>query len=330
MRYFPIFVDLQGQRVLAVGGGEAILNKIRLLQRTDAAIEIVAERFDPALDGLVSHGAVAWVGRTFGPDQLDGVAAVFAAADDATNAGVAEAARQRNIPVNVVDRPELSSFIVPAIVDRDPLIVAIGTEGTGPVLAQGVRARIEAMLPYRIGELAEAAGRLRDRVAAAIASGAGRRAFWSRYFFGPVAEAYFAGDERGYERAVDSAISAAAAPRPGQVTFLAAPADPELLTLKAHRRLQQADVIVYDRGTDPRILDFARRDAGRVAVESADPDRLVREAGQGRHVVRLRSEASRLVASSARERAALAAAGIAVEVVGSAAPDVAEIARRAA
>jgi uroporphyrin-III C-methyltransferase / precorrin-2 dehydrogenase / sirohydrochlorin ferrochelatase len=170
-----------------VGGGEAILNKI-------ATIELVADTLDDTLDGLVSHGAVAWVGRRFEPAHLDGVVAVFAAADDITNEAVFAAARARNVPVNVVDKPDLSTFLTPAIVDRDPLIVAIGTEGTGPVLAQGVRARIEAMLPYRIGELSLAAGRLRDRVARAISPGPGRRAFWANYFFGPPADAFLADD----------------------------------------------------------------------------------------------------------------------------------------
>lgn len=330
MRYFPIFLDFDGQRVLAVGGGEAILNKIRLLQRTNADIEIVAETLDATLDGLVSHGALAWVARRFEPAQLDGVVAVFAAADDITNKAVFEAARRRNIPVNVVDRPELSTFLTPAIVDRDPLIIAIGTEGTGPVLAQGVRARIEAMLPYRLGELALAAGALRNRIAATISTSSGRRAFWANYFFGPSSEAYLAEDERSYATAVDAAIAEAGTPRPGRVSFLTAPADPELLTLKAHRKLQEADVIIHDRGADARILDYARRDATRIAVEAATPDLLLREAAKGRHVVRLRSEAARLVASSARELAALAAAGVPVEIVAGPRPEAAEPEWRAA
>jgi uroporphyrin-III C-methyltransferase / precorrin-2 dehydrogenase / sirohydrochlorin ferrochelatase len=315
MRYFPIFLDFQGQRVLAVGGGNAILNKIRLLQRTPATIELVAETLDDTLDGLVSHGAVAWVGRRFEPAHLDGIVAVFAAADDITNEAVFAAARSRNVPVNVVDKPDLSTFLTPAIVDRDPLIVAIGTEGTGPVLAQGVRARIEAMLPYRIGELSLAAGRMRDRVARAISPGPARRAFWANHFFGPPAEAFLADDAPGHAAAVDAAIEQANRPRTSQVSFLTAPSDPELLTLKAHRKLQEADCIVHDRGADPRILDYARRDAVRIAVDKAAPELLLRHAAHGRHVVRLRSEAARLVASSARELSALAAAGVAVEIV---------------
>jgi uroporphyrin-III C-methyltransferase / precorrin-2 dehydrogenase / sirohydrochlorin ferrochelatase len=329
MRYFPIFLDFEDTRVLAVGGGEAILNKIRLLQRTSASIELVADTLDATLDGLVSHGAVVWIGRRFEPAHLDGIVAVFAAADDITNKAVFEAARSRNIPVNVVDRPELSTFLTPAIVDRDPLVVAIGSEGTGPVLAQGVRARIEAMLPYRIGELALAAGSLRQRVGRAISAAAGRRAFWSNYFFGAPAEAFLADDAPGYAAAVDAAIAEANTPRAGKVSFVTAPADPELLTLKAHRKLQEADCILHDRGAG-HILEYARRDAARFAVEAAAPDLLLREAARGRHVVRLRSEASRLVASSARELAALAAAGIAVEIVAGPRPEASEIEWRAA
>jgi uroporphyrin-III C-methyltransferase/precorrin-2 dehydrogenase/sirohydrochlorin ferrochelatase len=183
------------------------------------------------------------------------------------------------------------------------------------VLAQGVRARIEAMLPYRIGELAEAAGRLRERVAHAVSAATGRRSFWHSFFFGPVADAFFSNDRRPYEVAIDNALAEAAQPQAGRVSFLTAPSDPELLTLKAHRKLQEADVIVHDRQVDPRLLDYARRDASRVPVDSAAPDLLLRQAGKGRHVVRLRSAAARLVASSAPELTALAAASIPVDIV---------------
>ena len=143
-------------------------------------------------------------------------------------------------------------------------------------------------------------------------------------------DAFLADDAPGYAAAVDAAIDEARRPRNPQVSFLTAPSDPELLTLKAHRKLQEADCIVHDRGADPRILDYARRDAARVAVEAAAPDLLLREAAQGRHVVRLRSEASRLVASSARELAVLAAAGIAVDIVAGPLPEGTGIERRAA
>jgi uroporphyrin-III C-methyltransferase/precorrin-2 dehydrogenase/sirohydrochlorin ferrochelatase len=193
-----------------------------------------------------------------------------------------------------------------------------------------VRARIEAMLPYRIGELAVAAGALRGRIANAISTGTARRAFWANYFFGPPAEAFLADDAPRYAAAVDAAIVDANARGPARVSFLTAPADPELLTLKAHRLLQEADVIVHDRGADTRILDYARRDANRIAVDATAPDLLLRQAASGRHIVRLRSEASRLVASSARELAALAAAGITIEIVAGPRPETAEIEWRAA
>jgi uroporphyrin-III C-methyltransferase / precorrin-2 dehydrogenase / sirohydrochlorin ferrochelatase len=268
------------------------------------------------LDGLVSHGGLAWVARRFEPAQLDGVVAVFAAADDVTNKAVFEAARARNVPVNVVDRPELSTFLTPAIVDRDPLIVAIGTEGTGPVLAQGRAGahRGHAALSHRRachrgGPPAPAGGTRRLPPARAAArSGQTTSSARRRRPSLPAAS-------RAMARPSTPRSSEANAARPGRVSFLTAPADPELLTLKAHRKLQDADVIVHDSGADPRILDYARRDAARVAVEAACPDLLLREAAKGAQVVRLRSEAARLVASSARELAALAAAGIAVEIV---------------
>ncbi len=289
MRYFPIFTDLGDARVLVFGGGSEAANKVRLLMKTDARIEVVAEQLNAELDGLVSHGGIAWVGQSFDEKLLDGVAAVFSAADDAINERVSAAARGRRVPVNVVDRPELSSFIVPAIVDRDPLVVAIGTEGAGPVLAQGVRAEIERLLPARLGELAHAARRLRDTIARALPGGAARRGFWQSFFFGPMRNAFLADDRAGFEGLVAREMGGQSAPNGGSVSLVGVgPGDPELLTLKAHRKLQEADVIVHDRHIPSRVLDYARRDAGRIVLNSEQNDRievLIGEARSGRVVV---------------------------------------------
>src|SRR3954470_12836849 len=168
MRYFPMFLDMRDRRVVVVGGGEEALRKVRLLLKSEASVTLVADRLHPELDGLVSHGAVAWLGTCFEAAMLDGAALVFVAADAALEAAVSAAAQDRGIPVNVVDRADLSTVITPAIIDRDPLVIAIGTEGAAPVLGQGIRQEIEAMLPPRLGALARRAVQLRARVAASF------------------------------------------------------------------------------------------------------------------------------------------------------------------
>ncbi len=171
MRYFPLFIDLKNRKALIVGGGEEALRKVRLLLKTEARIEIVAATLHPELTDLAVGGNIAWVGREFSATQLDGVACVFAAADDQVNQRVSGEARKRDILVNVVDEAELSNSLVPAIVDRDPLVIAIGTEGAAPVLAQGIRGELETSLPPFLGALTKAAGSLRERVAREVPAG---------------------------------------------------------------------------------------------------------------------------------------------------------------
>lgn len=292
MRYFPIFTDFGGARVLVVGGGEEAAAKVRLLLKTDARIEIVAATLDRELDGLVSNGGVSWAALEFEDALLDGATAVFSAAGDAIDPRVSRAARGRGLPVNVVDRPDLSTFIVPAIVDRDPLVVAIGTEGAGPVLAQGVRAEIERLLPSRIGELALAGRALRDLVGRVLPKGAARREFWQNFFFGRIRDAFLADDRDGFDGAVSRAVAGRPVSAPGRVSLVGTgPGDPEHLTLMAHRKLQEADVILHDGGIPMGILDYARRDAIRIAYAAgADvAGTLLAEARQGRHVVCLAS-----------------------------------------
>ena len=216
MRYFPIFIDLGGKTVIVVGGGEEALRKVRLLLKTTAAIEVIA----PALhDELAAEARVHWRARHFEPRLLDGATLIYGA-DPALNAAVAEAARARGIPVNAVDAPEISSFITPSIVDRDPLVVAIGTEGTAPILARGLRAKIDALLPTGLGRLAATAGDLRQRIAAELSSAGRRRSFWQSYFFGPARDAFLAGDQPGYRGAMETALAENTAGHPGQVTFI--------------------------------------------------------------------------------------------------------------
>lgn len=326
MRYFPMFLDMRERRVVVVGGGEEALRKVRLLLKSEAVVTLVADRLHPELDGLVSHGAVAWLGPVFEDSMLDGAALVFVAAGAALEETVSGAAKARSIPVNVVDRADLSTAITPAIVDRDPLVIAIGTEGAAPVLGQGIRQEIEAMLPPRLGALANRAIALRAKVAARFEQGAPRRDFWRRFFFGVLRDSFLADAPADFETALGAELDGSPKHRSGRVALVGAgPGDPELLTLKAQRKLQEADVIVYDRLVGPGILEYARRDAIRIPVgktpgkpsprQTAINEILIEEAGKGLNVVRLKGGDPYVFGRGGEEQAALEAAGIPVEIV---------------
>ena len=312
MRYFPIFFDLEGREVVVVGGGEEALRKVRLLLKTNAKISVVA----PLLhDELAAEPRVEWLAKTFVAAQLDGAALVYAAEPEINDLVSAEA-RNRGIPVNVIDVAEISTFLTPSIVDRDPVVVAIGTEGTAPVLGQGIRARIDAMLPQALGDLANKAQALRPRVAEEVPHGNRRRSFWAKFFFGRIRDAAVAGDKAGYAHELNIALKEEAAPSVGRVSIVGAgPGDPELLTLKAQRKLLEADVIVFDRNIAPGILELARRDAERVAVTHMQFDTcslLMRESQAGKHVVLL---VSGDVEIGCDEQSVLESQGFAVEIV---------------
>jgi uroporphyrin-III C-methyltransferase/precorrin-2 dehydrogenase/sirohydrochlorin ferrochelatase len=312
MRYFPIFYDLEGRKVVVVGGGEEALRKVRLLLKTNAKILVIA----PLLhDELASEPRVEWLARRFAPHLLDGSALVYAAEPELNNL-ISVEAKARGIPVNVIDGAEISSFITPSIVDRDPVVVAIGTEGTAPVLGQGIRARIDAMLPNALGALAKKANALRPRVANEVPQGSRRRSFWNRYFFGSIRDAAIAGDEAGYAHELNIALTDEAKPSVGRVSLVGAgPGDPELLTLKAQRKLQEADVIVYDAEIDSGVLELARRDAVRIVTSRTQLEitaTLIRAARSGKHVVHL---VSGDIDNDSDEQATLEANGIAVEIV---------------
>lgn len=326
MRFFPVFMDLDDQQVLVVGGGEQAAQKLRLLGRTGACIRVVAEQACDEIRALAAARRVVLELRPLGARDLAGVRLAYVALDDHAEAARAVAlARAAGVPVNAVDRQELCDFITPAIVDRDPLVVAIGSEGAAPVLARQVKARVEAMLPAGLGGLARWAASLRRRAAAAIAAGAPRRRFWDGFFDGPIAQAYLAGDLAAAAGLVEQEF-AGKRRASGRVALVGAgPGDPDLLTVKAVRALQEADVIVADRLVGPRILDRARRDARRIMVGKT-PGRpspsqaeinaiLVREAAAGHQVVRLKGGDPMVFGRGGEEVAALRAAGIVVEVV---------------
>ena len=327
MRYYPVFLDLEAKIVIIVGGGAEAAQKLRLMAKTPARIVVITPFAERELSTEIDAAGACLVSREFDADDLHGASLVFACGlDVADETAVHAAATQRNIPVNVVDRQDKSSFLTPSIVDRGALTIAIGTEGAAPVLGQGIKAHLEAMLPPSIGSLVEKAAGLRPRVSRALEKGSSRRNFWRSLFFGDIRGSFERDAGAGFELAVDDALSSGERAVTGSVSLVGAgPGDADLLTLKAQRRLQDADVIVYDRLVGPGILEYARRDAERIDVGktpgklSVSQTRinqiLVHHAGAGRKVVRLKGGDPYVFGRGGEEQAALVAAGIPVEVV---------------
>ncbi|MEM8622814.1 MAG: siroheme synthase CysG [Pseudomonadota bacterium] len=329
MRTFPMFLTVAGRRIVILGGGEQAAQKCRLALKTEAEIIVAAPELEPELAELAATGRIIHHAGGVGPALFWNTALVFVAtgcrgADTALHA-VAKAA---GAVVNVVDQPDLCDAITPSIVDRDPVVVAIGTEGTAPVLARQIKTRIEEMLEPRLGALAALAGRLRARVAERVAPTA-RRAFWKWVFDGSPRQSHARGAEDEAARAIKAAVEAGGAPgeAPGGFVSLvgAGPGARDLITLRGVQRLQEADVIFYDRLVGAEILELARRDAERVYVGktpgAADwPQErinalMVSAAKRGQRVVRLKCGDPGIFARGAEEAEALDAAGIAWEIV---------------
>lgn len=321
--YFPIFLRLRDQPVLLVGGGEVAARKLRLLLRAGAAVQIVARELNDETQAAVDDGAAQHLAREFSSGLIDRQRLAIAASDDAVlNAAVAAAAQQANIPVNVVDDVALSSFITPAIIDRHPMLVAISSGGAAPVLARRLRERIEAMLPAGYGRLAAFMHRQRARVKAQ--EDVSPRRIWERFIDGAGAEAALRGDTTAAEQKLDELL-ADAAPR-GEVYLVGAgPGDPDLLTFRALRLMQQCDVVLYDRLVSADIMELVRRDAERLYVGKARSahavpqdeinSELVRHAKAGKRVLRLKGGDPFIFGRGGEEIETLMENGIAFQVV---------------
>ena len=264
MDFLPLFHHLQGRTVLVVGGGDVALRKARLLHSAGACLRVVSPQVHDALRPL----AADLHQRTYREADLYGVALVVAATDNGPlNAAVSSQAQARGIPVNVVDFPGLCSVIFPAIVDRSPLMVAVSSGGHAPVLARLVRAKIETWLPACYGQLAGLARRFRSHLKARLPGTQQRRVFWEDTFQGPIAEAMFAGRPEQAHRLLEAKLAAAKPQALGEVYCVGAgPGDPDLLTFRALRLMQQADVVLHDPSLPPAIIDLCRRDADRIAL----------------------------------------------------------------
>jgi uroporphyrin-III C-methyltransferase/precorrin-2 dehydrogenase/sirohydrochlorin ferrochelatase len=327
--YFPVFFDLKAQRVLIVGGGEVALRKVSLLERTGADITLIAPQIHPDLMARAAAGKLKLAIREFLPDDLLGTRLVIVATSHrAVNRWIAKLSDTRGIPVNVVDDREASRFIVPAIIDRDPVLVAISTGGTSPVLARRLRERLEAVVPKKIGAFALWLRALRKTARRSLRDVDTRRRFFEAVVDGAAERRFVAGDLQGAQRVAQTLLATGATgPRPlGEVTLVGAgPGDPELLTLKALRALQDADVILHDRLVSDAVLDFARRDATRISVGKAAGSigstqeqinqLLIEHASAGKRVVRLKGGDPFIFGRGGEELEALARAQINFSVV---------------
>jgi uroporphyrin-III C-methyltransferase/precorrin-2 dehydrogenase/sirohydrochlorin ferrochelatase len=328
MKTFPMFWQMAGRRVVIAGGGEQAAQKCRLILKTDAKITVLAPSLDPELADLYARKRIDWVNGAITPDSFTSTALVFIATGcPGVDASLHMLAKVAGAVVNVVDQPHLCDALTPSIVDRSPVVVAIGTEGTAPVLARQIKTRVEEMLEPRLGELAALAGRLRARAAMRLGPRE-RRDLWRWVFNGPVRREHAQGGERSAARMIKNAIDMGDVGETGvgSVALVGAgPGAKDLITLRGVQRLQEADVIYYDRLVDHEILNLARRDAQRVYVGKAPgchdwpqdniSNIIVAAAREGKRVVRLKCGDPGVFARGSEEAAALSAAGIACEIV---------------
>jgi uroporphyrin-III C-methyltransferase/precorrin-2 dehydrogenase/sirohydrochlorin ferrochelatase len=328
MDFLPIFLDVRGQSCLVVGGGEVAARKVELLLKAQAQVTVVAPDLCAALAAHRQAGRIAHVLASFQAEQVGSQRVVIAATgDEAVNRAVAAAARERNIPVNVVDRPELCSFIMPAIIDRSPVVVAVSSGGRSPVLARLLRARLESLIPAAYGRLASLVGAFRERVKARFARAADRRVFWERMLQGSVAELAYAGRDAEARAELEKHLHGAAEGLARGEVYLVGggPGDPDLLTFRALRLMQQADVVVYDRLVSKEVLELVRRDAEKLyagkerdnhSLPQEDINQLlVRLAKEGKRVLRLKGGDPFIFGRGGEEIATLAAEGIPFQVV---------------
>ena len=328
MRHFPIFLDLRGQRVVVSGAGAVALAKLRLILKTEADVAVFGANAIPELLSMAADGQIALRARAVEADDLAGAALFYVADEDADAIARAKAlGNAAEVLTNVVDNLDASQFITPAIVDRDPVTVAIGTEGAAPVLARSIKRDVEAMLPAATGLLARIAQRFRPE-AEALPEGAPRRRFWSRFFFEAGPDAVRGGGGEAAEAVLPELLAEALARKAdhGRVALVGAgPGDPDLLTRRAAALLHEADVVIHDRLVSPQILELARREA--VVIEAGKTGfgaswkqddinaEMIAQAKAGHLVVRLKGGDPVIFGRLDEETAALAAEDVPFEVV---------------
>lgn len=328
MRYLPIHVDTANQRILIVGGEAAAEAKLRTLIKTDAELFLVAPEVGPEVARWIKAEKIVWAQREFHESDLNDVRLVYAATeDDDMNARIAALSGARGLLVNAADQKDACAFITPALVDRSPVIVSIGTEGTSPSLARALKSEFEQLLPSTLGSLANKINSLRAKVKLSLPDLSIRQTFWADIFDGRDLRSQLRITEPELEARVDEKITAGkASEKTGQVVLVGAgPGAPELLTLGARQTLHAADVIVYDRLVSQDILDFGRREAEYIYVgkdphghstrQDAINETLIEKAREGSHVVRLKSGDPLIFGRADEELDALKEAGVAAQIV---------------
>ncbi len=299
MDYLPVFLDIKNQPCLVVGGDDDAESKVNLLLKAGAKIKLVSPELKLGLARLAETGKIKHCDRAFNDEDIEGCKLVIVASDDnILREKVARLARDRNIPVNVVDYPRLCTFTMPSIIDRSPVLIAVSTGGTSPTLARIIRSKLEAMLPQAYGRLASLVNEFREKSKSLNSDRDENRRFWNRIFASPIIELFLSGNEKAakdqinkeFENRQDMKGSV------GQVCLVGAgPGDPDLLTLRALRLIQNADTIVYDRLVFPSILDYARRDAELIYVGKKSAQHTVPQDGINQTLVNLAKEGKMVV-----------------------------------
>jgi uroporphyrin-III C-methyltransferase/precorrin-2 dehydrogenase/sirohydrochlorin ferrochelatase len=329
MDYLPLFFDLRAAPCLVVGGGDIAARKAQLLCKAQARVTLVSPALSATAQKLVDADTVVWIEAVFLSEHLKGQRLVIAATDKReVNQQVYDAAKLVNIPINVADCPELCDFILPSILDRSPILVAVSSGGKSPILARQLRARLETLIPPSYGRLATLVGNYRDKVKAVLPTVDLRRRFWDGVLQGSVAEQIHAGRDGLAQATLDKALANTTAEtlQHGEVYLVGAgPGAPELLTFKALRLMQQADVVFYDRLVSPAILDLVRKEADQVYVgkqrdwhsvrQEGINQLLVEHAQAGMRVLRLKGGDPFIFGRGGEEIETLAAKGIPFQVV---------------
>ncbi len=328
MDFLPVFLNINGKPCLIVGGGEVAARKARLLLRAGARVTVVAPALSRALQELLTQSKITHRALEFSAHDLDGCVLAIAATDDINvNQRVSELAAQKNIPVNVVDNPALCTFIMPSIVDRSPVMIAVSSGGAAPVLTRLLRARLETLIPAAYGRLAALVAEFRAKVKQRFEKPDQRRRFWESVLQGAIAERVLSGQEQVARASLQAALeSGAGADVAGEVYLVGAgPGDPDLLTFRALRLMQQADVVLYDRLIPEQILNLVRADAERIYVgkkamqlsvrQEKINELLVQYAKQGKRVLRLKGGDPFIFGRGGEEIDTLAEHGIPFQVV---------------
>lgn len=330
MDFLPIFVDIRGKTCLVVGGDEVAARKTALLLNAGAWVTVLAPSLHSAFQELTEQDRILHVTESFDADKhlRDIALAVCADHDETLKKSVSDACKARQLPVNVVDTPSMCSFIMPAIIDRSPILIAVTSGGASPVLARMLRARLETLIPAAYGRLSAIANQFRDKVKTKFKRPDSRRKFWEKVFQGPVAEMVFSGQDQAAQHTLEHMIdSEAELDNPvGEVYLVGGgPGNPDLLTFRALRLMQQADVVVHDNLVSPAVLDMCRRDADRIYVgkqrdnhalpQEGINDLLVRLAKEGKRVCRLKGGDPFIFGRGGEEIETLAANKIPFQVV---------------